>query len=269
MPICRLPKDTKRRVIWLKALDPSGTRLRILDGSRICSKHFHDSDYFILNGKRKLKSEAVPSLNLGSFAELPLSQFADNDHPALHRKTAPVCDPWDIPRKVYQRAKKPEETLPKPIKYSVDLKNAHLDKMSPRLAKHVLPKIYNQLQKTTLRLNRYKRQFMYYRKQSLQLKNLLLELCSHHGIPVPKRVWARNRTLQISQMLPPVDSEDEADDDETESDPLAGVVTNDQSPKPVEVSSEDEDDDSDGDGSANNYGARLEDQAVEKLMSVL
>lgn len=100
----RLPKNTQKRVSWLRILDPSGTRLRILGNSRICSKHFLESDFDMRGGKRKLKSEAVPSINLGTYAELPLAQFSsDTDHPALHRTTDPVCDPWDIPRKVPQR----------------------------------------------------------------------------------------------------------------------------------------------------------------------
>lgn len=139
-----------------------------------------------------------------------------------------------------------------------DLKNAHLDKLSPTLAKHVLPKMYKQLQNSTLRLNRYKQQCIYYRKKVIQLKNLLLDLCTHHGIPVPKRVWARNRTLQISEMPPPVESED---DDNTEQ------KVKEELPEPVELSSEEEDDNEEDD--SDKYCVRLEDQAVEKLMSVL
>lgn len=253
----RFPKNDKKRIAWLKILDPSGTRYDdIKSSSRICSRHFLETDFYDRQGKRKLNPDAVPSVDLDPGAvgfEYPAGT-------ALYSGR----EPWDIPRKKPQpRTKNPEKIWIKPV----NLKNAHLDQLSPRLAKHVLPKVYRQLQSTTDRLNRYKHQCLYFRNQVVQLKSMMIEMSARHGIPLPEGV--RNRPMPVVRRMPP--QQPESDTEEMEPDPLAGQsleILKSEPPELEEDQSEPESRD-DGDNDDDYRGARLEDKAVEQLMSAL
>lgn len=256
----RLPRKEDKRVAWLKVLDPTGTQYKLTPNSRICSRHFVESDFYYVNGtsgRRHLNHNAVPSVDLG-----PAANFDVASCPYGGR------EPWDIPRKPTVRLRNPEKVLVQPIRYAGDLKNAHLDKINPQLAKHVLPKVYKQLQNTSKRLARYKQRCLYYRKQAFKLKSLLIEMSAQHGIPIPSGVGMREQTMPSS--LP----EDDSDSDD-ERDPLNEPKVEVKN-EAVEISEDEQHNDDGGDGNDDGddddddyFGVRLEDEAVEELMSAL
>ncbi|KAJ1525950.1 hypothetical protein ONE63_009135 [Megalurothrips usitatus] len=55
------PKSSLRRKLWQEVI---GRKTPILKSGVICSRHFTDKNFFILDGKPKLRGNVVPSLNL-------------------------------------------------------------------------------------------------------------------------------------------------------------------------------------------------------------
>lgn len=259
----RFPKNAGKRAAWLKILDPTGTQYKVTDNSRICSLHFVKSDFHEgYQGKRQLNPNALPSMNLGQASQL------EGPQPPVER------EPWDIPRKVPVRLKKSETIWVQPIKYAGDLKTAHMDQMSPRLAKHVLPKVYKQLQNTTIRLNRYKQRCRYYQRQTLQLKSLLIEMSAQHGISIPSGIRMRE---QIESLTGDIQMPIESDVEDADPDPLSGD-NGEMKIEPPEETQDDPDDeepnedgnnDEEDDDDEDYLGVRLEDEAVQELMAVL
>lgn len=78
----RFPK--RLRVEWLRAIgrDPR----TFINQQRICSEHFLDTDYVNIGSLRKLKPNAIPSVNLPqSTLEAVISEVPPDDAEALKR----------------------------------------------------------------------------------------------------------------------------------------------------------------------------------------
>lgn len=192
----RFPKNEDLRLGWLKIIDPSATKYTISASSRLCSRHFLESDFYETGGKRKLYKNAVPSCNLGEAAELPPADFPEDSHCIFLDESMTVPpEHFLAPRTLHSPEMDDRYEPPSPsgakrvktVRYAGDLKDDEIPYVSPEEAQEVLPKVYRQLQRTKLRLNLYKRQNVRLRKKVENLKDIIKELRDENDGVKPKR----------------------------------------------------------------------------------
>ncbi|XP_065076770.1 uncharacterized protein LOC135700254 [Ochlerotatus camptorhynchus] len=192
----RLPKNAKKRLAWLKMLDPSGTQYSIVNDARVCSRHFLESDFYEVGSRRKLHKGAVPSRRLGPAAKLPATYIPEQSHCVFLDESSMVCPvqrsaPVTLHSTAIEAMQEAEsstgEKRVKTIRYAGDLRDDEVPFISPEEAQEILPKIYKQLHRTKMRLSCYKQQNLRLRKKVEQLKEIIIDLRDEHDGVKSKR----------------------------------------------------------------------------------